>query len=108
MARRRPKTAGSPTSQSFWGTRSGKDAAGGGNSRRRAEGGESESELSLEVWSEAGSPAVRIWCFMPDKAGDTVFAPVVGTPWGSRGGGRWTKCSVIAAEKGRRASRARS
>lgn len=67
------------------------DAAGGGSSRRRAEGGESESELSLEVWSEAGSPAVGIWCFMPDKAGDSVFAPLVGTPWGTRRRGPWRR-----------------
>lgn len=88
VARPRPKTAGSPTSwtlgHAFW-----EDAAGGGSSRRRAEGGESESELSLEVWSEARTPAIGIWCFMPDKAGDYVFAPFVGTLGGSRGGGSW-------------------
>lgn len=101
----------------LWGHAVWEDAAGGGSSRRRAEGGESESELSLEVWSEAGSPAIRIWCFMPDKAGDYVFgAPPPRLSWGhcggvvgaGRGGECWTKCSVNAVEKRRRASRDRS
>lgn len=89
------------------------EAPGGGSSRRRAEGGESESELSLEVWSEAGSPAIRIWCFMPGKAGDlSLCSPrgdtVGGAVGAGRGGERWTKCSVIAVEKRRRACRDRS
>lgn len=35
----------------------------------RAEGGGTGSELSLEVRPEAGTPAIRIWCFILDKAG---------------------------------------
>lgn len=84
----------------FW-----EDAAGGGSSRRRAEGGESESKLSLEVWSETRTPAIRIWCFMPDKAGDYVFAPFVWTLWGSRGGGSWRALDEVFCYRGEEKAR---